>query len=321
MKTINFLLSLSFCLSVPSVAVAQSTSLTLQSGEEPQQKAWTQPAQIAYSSAKGEKDSWALDAALRIQHQLDNAKSDQLVARTVVQINTKEKSKVRYFEGEVGYATDWQLSTNSPLYGYLDIKIGAKDKTIFADPKANCTATPQPAACGRQHETSVAGTVVIQPFIENEWENTFFIVDDKIDGPLFTHSFAPLITFYYDEILSAKTNASGIRPDGSVMGTKLELKTAFSPRFTSYRLVLKASGGWTYAAIRNSLRKENFPKSSTQFKLSADYELGTRSFESVSGPTLIPAIGITYTKGDDPLSGKLDQDNFVAAFKLTFRSK
>lgn len=308
-------------------AVMAQTAVTLQAGEEPEQKAWTQPAQISFTSSKGAKDSWALDAALRAEFQPRSSSDDMIFVRTVAQVNTAEKSKVQNFQGEIGYSFNWGTDTSMDLpdtkafFLYSDIKLGAKDKTIFADPKAVCTAIPRPAACGKQHETSLTGAFVLQPFLSN-WENTFHVENGKVEGPAFTHSFSPVVTFFYDEILSAKVNASGIRPDGSVMGSKVDISTAFSPRFTDYRLVLKATGSWTYAAHRSSLRTENFKKSATVFKLSADYELGKRAFEKVDeGGAFIPAIGVTYTKGDDPMSGKLDQDNFVAAFKLTFRSK
>lgn len=307
-------------------ALAQ-TAVTLQAGEEPEQKAWTQPAQISFTSAKGAKDSWALDAALRAEFQPNPSSDDAIIVRTLAQISTAEKSKVQNFQGEVGYSFNWGTDTSmdapdpDAFYLYGDIKVGAKDKTIFADPKAVCAAIPRPAACGKQHETSLTGAFVLQPFLP-DWENTFYVEDGKVEGPAFTHSFSPVVTFFYDEILSAKVNASGIRPDGSVMGSKVDINTAFSPRFTDYRLVLKASGSWTYAAQRSVLRKENFKRSSTVFKLSADYELGKRAFEKVDeGGAFIPALGVTYTKGDDPISGKLDQDSFVVALKITFRSK
>ena len=307
-------------------AYAQS-AVTLQAGEEPEQKAWTQPAQISFTSAKSAKDSWALDAALRAEFQPNSSSDDMIVVRTVAQISTAEKSKVQNFQGEVGYSFNWGTDTSmdapdpDAFYLYGDIKLGAKDKTIFADPKAVCTTVPRPAACGKQHETSMTGTVVLQPFL-SEWENSFYVEDGKVVGPAFTHSFSPVVTFFYDEVLSAKVNASGIRPDGSVLGSRIDINTAFSPRFTDYRLVLKASGSWTYAAQRSALRAENFKRSSTVFKLSADYELGKRAFEKVDeGGAFIPALGVTYTKGDDPITGKLDQDSFVAALKITFRSK
>lgn len=308
-----------------STALAQ-TNVTLQASEEPEQKPWTQPAQISFSSAKGAKDSWALDAALRGEFSLNDQTDDAVVARAVAQISTAEKSKVQTFQGEVGYSFNYgtDTSTDAPdlnaFYLYGDIKLGAKDKVIFADPKAVCTAVPLPAACGRQHETSLTGMVVLQPFMSS-WENTFFLnTDGEPDGPALLHSFAPVLTFFYDNVLSAKVNASGITPDGSVAGMKLELNTTFSPKFTDYRLLMKASGGWTYAAHRGALRAENFPRSTTMFKLSADYELGQRSFEYVESDAWVPAIGVSYNIGDDPLSGRLDQENFTIAFKLTFRA-
>ncbi len=305
---------------VSPISANAQNSVTMQAGEEPAQKPWTQPAQISFTSAKGQKDSWALDAALRAQYQYDNDIENMIITRAVAQINTQEKSKVQNFEGEVGYLLDWEVSEGK-LHSYVDFKLGAKDKTIFADPKANCAVVPVPVACGKQHETSLTGNIVVQPHMP-DWGTTFRIEDGKPIGEAIVYSFSPLITLFYDEILSAKVNASGIQPHGSVAGSKIELKTSFSPRFTDYRLVLRASGGWTYAVQRNALRIENFKKSTTNFKVSADYELGKRAFEEVGeGGAFIPAVGVTYTKGDDPLSGKLDQDNFVIAFKLAFRSK
>ncbi len=319
------LIALTSFFAISPATNAQST-ITLQAGEEPEQKAWTQPAQIAFTSAKGARDSWALDAALRTEFQIKSTSDDLIIARAVAQISTAEKNKVQNLQGEIGYSFNWGTDTSleapdrSAFYLYGDVKLGAKDKTIFADPKATCTESPRPATCGNQHETSLIGTVVLQPFM-TDWETTFYVEQGKVKGPVFAYSFSPVVTFFYDDVLSAKVNASGIRPDGSIFGAKADLNAALSPRFTDYRLVLKANGSFTYAAHRSALRVENFRRTSFVVKVSADYELGKRAFEKIEdGGAITPALGVTYTKGDDPISGKLNQDNFLVAFKLTFKS-
>jgi hypothetical protein len=311
-----------------SASSAFAQELRINAGEEPEQKPWSQPASISYTSNEDAKDSLAIDIAARLDFQPASTSTGTIFVRGVTQLNTQQKKEVQNFEGQVGYAFDFDTADHGPGTDHIDIdawyffgdaKLGIQDKTIFADPKANCTIVPLPAECGKQHETSLRGTVQLQPFLR-WWEQTIYQNPDTGKWNGLSYSFSPVFGLFYDHILSAKVNASGIEPGGSAAGVKVEMNGAVAPRLFDYRLVFRGKVQWTEAFQRDERRREAFGKSSLLYKVSADYELGRRSFDT-EGSKWVPAVGFSYTKGDDPLSGKSDQDAFVIGLKLTFKAK
>lgn len=316
--------------SAPASGQSGPTSVTLHAGDEPETRAWTQPATIAYTSRKDDKDSWSLDAALKIQFQPSSTSPNTFFIRGAVQKNTQQKKEAENFNGKVGYSFDFDTAGHdensdtpnlSAWYFFGDASLGINHKTIFADPKAVCTAIPLPAECGKQRETSLRGTLSLMPF-HSSWEETIHFDPEsaKWTGPAFTHSFLPVFALFHDEVIDAKVNASGVKPDGGATGGKVEVKAAASPRFTDYRLILSLTGQHVQAFSRSERRRDTFEKSSTLITVAADYEFGIRSFEE-DRSGFIPAFGVSYSKGDDPLSGKIDQDNVVVGLKLTYRSQ
>jgi hypothetical protein len=172
----------------------------------------------------------------------------------------------------------------------------------------------------KQQEESVRVSIATQIF-RTPFEKTFFVnpKTGRPGGAQWTRSIVPVVTLFYDDLLSAKPNAAGVKPDGSVSGGKASLTFAFSPAFSDYRLILSGNLQFIYAFDRANLRRATFARESSLVKASLDYEFGLRSFEQGSG--WVPSFGVAYTKGDDPLTGKLDQDDVVVAFKITYRSK
>lgn len=303
-----------------------TTKIKLNAGEEPEQKPWTQPASFSYISNEGAKDSVSVDVAGRIEFQPITSSTATLFLRGVAQVNTQQKKEVQNFESQIGTQFDFDTANHgqdSPQpetnawYFFGDAKIGLQDKTIFADPKAVCTAVPKPAICGKQHETSLRGTVQLQPFL-SWWEQTIYQDPTTKAWNGVSYSFSPVIGLFWDRIVSAKVNASGVEPKGSAAGTKVELNGALSPRFLDYRVVFRAKLLWTEAFKRDARRADNFHRSNLLYKVSVDYELGRRSFDP-KGSKWIPAVGVSYTKGDDPLAGKNDQKALMFALKLTYK--
>jgi hypothetical protein len=171
----------------------------------------------------------------------------------------------------------------------------------------------------RSHEGSARLKWTIQPFT-SRFETTEAYVDGKptAENPIIAYSFGPLITLFSDQVTNAKLDAAGVTPRGNVTGAVGSLNCAISPKLFDYRVVLRASVKQTEAFIRDSRRRAEFSENSTLSSVSLDYDLGLRSFEK--GPGWVPSIGVSYTKGDDPLSGKLNQEETVAGFKLTYKA-
>jgi len=305
--------------------------------EEPKQKVWTQPASVAFTSNADADDSWAVDVALRGDYALpapgQTAQPGQrarrgtttVFGRLVAHRNTETKNQLETYAGELGmhfepstYREGAGQAPGDIWFLFTDASVAYVDKTVFADPKANCAATPPPAACGDQYERSVRAQVTVSPY-HDMFETTAGFADSthtSVIGPAWTHSFSPVLTLFHDEVIDAKVNASGVTPDGGVSGLKVVLGAATSPRFADYRIVLRGSVQHVKTFQRNAARRATFEARTDLFKLSADYEFGPRSFLGETG--WAPSLGVTYTRGDDPLSGKRDVDTTVIGFKLKF---
>lgn len=327
-KFIVGLLLLAGCSSAFSQEIVKPV-FSMSAGEEPEQKAWTQPASFAYTKTDGKSDSWAIDLAAKIEGQVANFPNTFFI-RGKVQKNTLEEKETESYGAELGYTFDFDTAGHSNTsdkpnldawYFFGDVTMGYIDKSIFPDPKAICTITPLPVECLDQNERSLRTTVKLMPF-RSDWETTFYVnpQNQKASGPAWTYSVAPIVSIFNDQIIDAKINAAGAKADGGVSGARLEINAALSPRFTNYRLVLRGSYQTVIAFSRDSNRRQGFLASSEFYKLSVDYDLGLRSFEEgVSG--WVPTLGVSYVHGDDPLSGRLDQNTLVANLKITYRAR
>jgi len=304
-----------------------SISYTLSAGEEPQEKVWTQPASVSYTSSKAAKDSWAIDLVGKIEGQPFESLPDTFFVSGKVLKNTQQSKELQNYGLEVGYSFDFDTAGHDETtdninqdawYFFNDVSIAYSDKRVFADPKAVCDSEPLPPACLDQDETSLRAMIKLMPF-HDDWEDTFNINPETkaLEGPPLAYSFSPVVTLFRDDIISSKVNANGIKPDGVVSGVKLEIGAAISPRFTKYRATLRASYQSINAFERDTSRRASFDRSSQLYKISLDYDLGVRSFDDSGG--WVPAFGISYTKGDDPLLGRVDLESTSVNFKISYR--
>jgi hypothetical protein len=296
-----------------------AAKLTINAGEEPDEKAWTKPASVNYVNNANSNDSWSVDLAAKVEGQPAASLPVTAFLRAVVQRNTETKKPVENYVAEVGGKFDLPQWGNTFLLGQASIAFS--DKTNFPDSKADCSITPLPTACIRQRERSIRPAFTVQPF-RSSWENTFAYSDSQhtqLVGPTWTHSILPVISLFYDDVLDAKLNGAGVESDGGVFGSKAILGVAFSPKVTNYRLIISGGVQLITAFNRSNRRKADFAASSTLSSASATYEFGPRSFEGGTG--WVPSIGVTYTKGDDPLAGKKDIDNVTFGFKITYKSE
>lgn len=317
-----------------SAAHAQSDNapkFTLNGDEVPKSQPWTEPAAFAYTKDAGEKASVSVDVAGRVDWRLGDVTetTNTGFVRAVAHRNTDEGSQVESYAGEFGL--HFEPNTAPPgsqapedfaraWYFFNDLSLGYRYKTNFDDEKEGCDAVPSPASCVRSHEGSARLTWTVQPF-----HSVFEIAPAFVDGalsdesPAVAYSFGPTLTVFSDQVVHAKVDEAGVKPEGNVTGASAGLALAVSPRLFAYRLVFRGSVQQTEALERANGRRAGFPRSSTLASASINIDLGARSFEK--GPAWVPSIGISYTKGDDPLSGKLDQEQTVVGVKLAYRGQ
>lgn len=292
--------------------------ISLNAAEEPTTKAWTQPASLTYISNENAKDSWVVDIAGKVEWQPSEQAETTLFTRAVVQRNTQPKKDAEQYAAEFG--GHFEMNSTSTSY-WLDTSAGIDHKSIAPDPSANCAAIPLPPPCTEQQQTSFVVRAALQPF-RASWERVPAWKDathTEMIRPAWTYLFLPVITLFHDKAFDAKRDANGFKADGAVTGAKAVISLSGSPEFSDYRLVLSAKAQYVNAFSRSVGRRPGFLQESTLVKVSADYELSKRSFALIDNTGWIPAIGVTYTKGDDPQTGQLDQDSVTFGFKLTYK--
>lgn len=299
--------------------------IVLNAGEEPQTMTWTQPASLSYTGNSGAPDSWAIDAAGKYQWLPFKMSSHLMFGRVVVQKNTQVKKEIENYVAEYGLLLDLSAGGGETAEGIWSlptkVSLAWADKTIFPDAKAVCTASPLPADCVEQEERSLRASASTQ-FFYPSWERTYATKDGthtELVHRAWTYSFLPVLGVFYDELLDAKTAPNGVKPDGHVAGAKAVISLAGSPKFTNYRMVLSTTFQEVYAFDRSSGREATFQRESWLVAASLDYELGKRSFFD-EDHGWVPTVGVTYKRGDDPLSATLDQDSVMVAFKMTYRA-
>jgi hypothetical protein len=317
-----------------TTAHAQSNNapkFALNGDEAPKSQPWTEPASFTYTKDAGEKSSISIDVAGRVDWRVGDVTESTRTAfvRAIAHRNTDEGSQVESYAGEFGMHfepnTVRKGSTDpndykDAWYFFNDLSLGYSYKTNYDDEKDGCDATPKPASCVRSHEGSGRLKWTVQPF-----QSAFELVPAFVDGqptdgsPPFAYSFGPTVTVFTDQVLHAKNDAAGIKPKGNVTGAAGKIAMALSPKLFAYRLVLRGSLQQTEGFARGDRREPTFPRSSTLGTVAIDVELGARSWEE--GPAWVPSFGVSYTKGDDPLSGKLDQEQTVVGIKLTYKAK
>ncbi len=315
------ILSAAACL-VGAHAHAQNSTFTLNADEAPSDQPWSDPASFSYSKDKGSKAALSLDAAGKLAWRLGDATTSTGFGRFVAHRNTATGAQVENYAAEVGLhfeqsTASGDLPDPNAFYLFHDVSLGYDYKTNFDDEADGCDATPKPAECVRSHERSVRLAWTLQPF-HLSWERVPAYVGGKLteQSPDVAYSFGPVITVFADDLVDAPT-VNGGKPKGTATGAVGKLSLALSPRALDYRLVLRGSIQQTEFFHRPTSRQAGLPEDSTLNRLSLDYDLGPRAFLGEAG--WAPSVGVTYTKGDDPLIGVANRERTVFAFKLAYR--
>ena len=312
----------------PCFSESNAFGCTLRADNSSKKKENSDPASFAYTANNDDEsdDSFAIMAALKIAIE-DNNKTYGL--KTQWHKNNQQSKEQDNFTIGASYGltfsnvtsdflkwvaagkpASWETNTHTH---YLDFDLAYNRKAIFGDEKADaCVADMSLKACNRQNLETLRLSGSLSPWWSN-WEH-----QPKSENEAFW-SFAPTISVFVDEALNGNVETlSGKNVNGSVTGVMGNGSLFFSPSMFDYKWGLTLSGQLTQTVSRNEQRKEDFPESSPLFSVSLDYALGGTYVGQKDKNTFLPAIGITYTNGADPLNGKEDQDTLVLGFKLKY---
>lgn len=309
--------------SVASGAQAQAVSppidWTVNAEGAPTSTPWTEPASIGFKSVEGGDQSWNVAVAVR-------AGLGRAFASAAVIRKTGSGDEQEHYAFKIGAALDhWfrkpagQELDETMLY--IDPSIGLTQTTTFAEEDATtCATTPGLATCRDQRETSVRAELKVQ-VLRPRWSSAPQWVEGPPptwttgDAPFF-FDWSPTFTLFHDEIIDAKVSAAGLEHAGGVSGLQSSAAGALTPRFWDYRIVLRGYARHLTAFDRSDARRAVFPANAFVWSASINYEWGVRSFEA-GRKGWSPSVGLTYTSGDDPLTGRKDVNDWVLLFKVS----
>lgn len=324
------LLASAVCCLVPA-AWGQTVKLTVAADEAPKDKAWEEPAKFSWTSDEG-NESVAIDIAVKATGATgfeDSLWSAYLVAHT----NDNEKKLQESYKAGVGFNYDISLGPDVGPDGQImpdtptlvtNTGVAFQRKAVYIDtPPPPCTGNPSLAFCDTQHEESLQLTLDLA--LSVSWLEKPVFFNGKTDKgvsvpenlPPFIYAISPSLMLFHDETVSAVVNpTTGLKADGGVSGARAKISAAVTPRWLDYRLTLRASVQQVEAFDRADSRQALFAKSSTLSSASLDYNFAGASFDK--SPGWKPSIGISYSSGADPLSGRADKEQTVVAFKLAY---
>ena len=316
----------------PAGVQAQTAPLswTLTGEEAPQVQPWTQPASLSYvdSSEDGE-DRTQLNLALKVAGQFEGSANTWFL-RGVAQVSDRAQKEQEAYSVQIGVHLEPRLVAvrdglpdPNQLSLFTDIALGYNSKAVFGTPtSAACVANPGLPACGTQHERSVRLSVDLQPHLA-AWEQAYGLktIDVRTrTSDDWAWSFAPRALIFHDEVTDAVIDATGRRAEGGVTGVKLSAAVAVSPPIFDHRLLFRASWQQITAFDVASARELTFDDDTRLLTASLDWELGVRAFDNGGKPKgWAPSIGVTWSDGDDALTGRADKDDVTMAFRLTYR--
>jgi len=293
----------------------------LNADEAPTQTPWTQAASIAYSSGEGE-ESKDIDIAMRYDFQNSPNTDSTGFVRFLTRVNDAKKKEEEVYKGSVGYHVEFATPDEKTLF-FTDFSVSYQANTVFAkDDIEQCETTPEAVFCDDQTEEKAilaVDTVIYPSFLEG-W--TPSVSEGKFveSTPSILYYVSPVVSFFYDEVIDATTDPeTGLKIDGAAAGTAVTLGGFLSPKFLDYKLEFKTSYKYVMAIDRSTSRKPGFKANTDLFTASIDYNFGKSSYLDNTGWR--PAIGITYSSGADPLTGRKEKEETVIAFKLTHRAK
>lgn len=332
-------------------SICDGCTLSVTGAEAPTPQLWTQPSAFSQVESSDEgQDRRTIDLAARLSRGVGAYSGDWTLdswfVRAVANVSDQAKKQQENYAAQIGVKLDWNPTTaryrgriqdlseaerdaaryaiGTAWSAFVDAHIGLNSKATFANLSAEpCLGSPNLPQCGTQDQTSVTVALDIQPY-----HCSFEAACPRGPGREVLQSeedtqwsvaFSPRARFFYDEVTEAVLNSEGRREEGGVAGARVTLDLAVSPPVLDNRLVFRVGVQHVRAFSRSDLRAERFPGESELLVASMDVELGHRSTEP--GPGWVPSVGIAYSDGEDPLTGRSDRRDTTYAFRLTYKSE
>jgi hypothetical protein len=295
-----------------------SLKVNLTEEAEPDGKAWEDPARASFTIDPHGPDSLSAKLNLELVKQLTPDTADRqrsIKAFAVWHRESGGEDQQNNLEFGGAYSVDYDTRFLDEEESTADesssfINLASRFSAAFARTaqyadltSPACVATPSAPQCKTQHKESLRGSAafnVFNPFVER-------------DAPgLLPFSIQPQFGADVDWLLNNPLDASGMRIQGGYVSAKAGIAMSVFPDFDAPRWDIKASAKLRQRLFASDSRRPLIKESALLFEASATYYL----LKPRTDNGWRAGVGVTYTRGDDPLTGVSNVNKFVLALRI-----
>lgn len=296
---------------------ARGFDLRLTQEPEPESKAWEDPASISLTIDRNGPDTFSAQMNLEVARLIrSNSGRDRRFGANLVW-NRESGGDDRQNNLELGgfYSLGYnsrprldQQGENFPedQDGFVDflprLSASYARTALYADTSTPaCTAMPSGPDCRTQYKESMRASgaaALFSPHLER----------DPPGLPPF--SLAPKVGLDYDHLLNSPVDGdTGTRLRGGYLSGTGGLALSIFDSFDEPRWELSGSLQLRQRLYASESRRAGIERSAILFE-------GSLTHYIVSDADWSAGVGVTYTRGDDPLTGVSNVDRFVISFRI-----
>jgi hypothetical protein len=305
-------------LAIPATAHAQDNRLhvNLTEAPEPDSVAWEDPARISLTIDPHGPDKFSAQVNLEVERQFSiGARPSSFGGNLVWNRETGGKDRQNNFEAGAFLSIGYDPTVLDAPHSGADP--GQQDHFIAFAPRfsvnyartaeypdlstAPCVATPAAPQCQTQFGESVRGSAalgIFSPGLEGQGAVAYSIsVKAGVD---------------YDHLINSPLDENGQEVTGGYLSALAGVAVSVVPRFDHRDFELSGSIQLRQRIFASASRRPLIESSALLFQASATYYLLTPTESS----DWRAGIGITYTRGDDPLTGRSNVNRIVLALRV-----
>lgn len=306
----------------PGIAYAQGDSrsfrVDLTEAAEPDSVAWEDPARISLTIDPNGPDKFSAQVNLEFERRIERrrGRSTGFGGNLVWNRETGGNDRQNNFELGGFYSIDYDTSQlDDPGDGSLPeqqddfVDFATRFSLNYARTaeypdlaSPTCVATPAAPQCQTQFAESVRGSAAVNLFIPGLEDN----------GPGFAFSIEPKFGLDYDHLINSALDANGVEVTGGYLSGRAGVAVSIVPRFDDRDFELTGSVQLRQRIFASDSRRPLIESSAFLFQASATYYLVTPTEDD----GWRAGVGITYTRGDDPLTGRSNVNRIVLALRI-----
>lgn len=292
--------------------------VNLTEAPEPDGKAWEDPARLSFTIDPNGPDKLSAQVNLELEKRLSLPTERKKAIKGFVVWNreTGGEDKQDNFEAGMAFSVGYKVDLDRRPGESADdrarkIDVAYRLSTAYARTaeyadlsSGACATTPSLPQCATQFKESLRTSAAI---------NFFNAHLERDRGKVFRFSLEPQVGIDHDLLLNSPINtATGARAKGSYLSAMGGLKLWLWPASESPNWAITASGNLRQRLLVSSSREASIKDSAFLFEASATYYVVKPTDDSLWRA----GVGVTYTRGSDPLNGVSDVNRIVLALRI-----